>query len=88
MLNHGDVHPTIPVTDLDHARAWYADKLGLQPVQELPGAPVVPGRAAQRVPAVPGWGRGNLPPPGGRLGGEDLEAEVAEHRGRGVAFEE
>ena len=33
-------HPmtlTIPVSDLERARSWYEDKLGLAPVQEVPG---------------------------------------------------
>lgn len=38
VLEHGDIHPTIPATDLDRARAWYSDKLGLDPDQEFPDA--------------------------------------------------
>lgn len=33
-------HPmtlTIPVSDLERARAWYRDKLGFNPVHEVPG---------------------------------------------------
>jgi catechol 2,3-dioxygenase-like lactoylglutathione lyase family enzyme len=29
MLKQSEVHPTIPVTDLDRARSWYADKPGM-----------------------------------------------------------
>jgi catechol 2,3-dioxygenase-like lactoylglutathione lyase family enzyme len=88
MLKHSDVHPTIPATDLGRARAWYADKLGLNPDQEFPGALLyrvggnsgfllfsarVAGTSEHQVAA---WVV------------EDLETEVAELRSRGVAFEE
>ncbi len=37
MLEQFRVHPTIPATDLDRARRFYADRLGLTPQRELPG---------------------------------------------------
>ena len=88
VLKHSDIHPTIPATDLGRAQAWYADKLGLIPDQEFPGAlryrvgenswfllfsARVAGTSEHQVAA---WVV------------EDLDAEVAELRGRGVAFEE
>ena len=37
MLENGHVATRIPVQDMDRARAFYADKLGLVPVEERPG---------------------------------------------------
>src|SRR3984893_8956580 len=37
MLNQGRVHTALPVRDIARARAFYAEKLGLEPVQENPG---------------------------------------------------
>jgi len=37
MLAHGRVATRIPVQDLDRARRFYADKLGLEPSEERPG---------------------------------------------------
>jgi len=37
MLEHGDVAARIPAQDLERARAFYADKLGLHPSEERPG---------------------------------------------------
>ena len=37
MLNTSRVEANIPAADLERARAFYADKLGLIPAQEVPG---------------------------------------------------
>ena len=37
MLTQCRVHSTIPAADIDRARSWYADRLGFEPVRELPG---------------------------------------------------
>jgi catechol 2,3-dioxygenase-like lactoylglutathione lyase family enzyme len=37
MLAHGDVATRLPVQDLERARAFYSDKLGLEPAEERPG---------------------------------------------------
>ncbi|MGW5055284.1 VOC family protein [Actinokineospora sp. NPDC004072] len=37
MLEHSRVAARIPAADLDRARAFYAEKLGLRPVAERPG---------------------------------------------------
>ena len=37
MLNHSAVEANIPAADLDRARAFYADKLGLTPIAEFGG---------------------------------------------------
>ena len=37
MMDNATVTANIPAADLERARAFYADKLGLTPTQELPG---------------------------------------------------
>ncbi|HEV2664514.1 MAG TPA: VOC family protein, partial [Blastocatellia bacterium] len=37
MLEHSDVATRLPVQDLERARLFYAEKLGLEPVEERPG---------------------------------------------------
>jgi len=37
MLERFPIHATAAASDLDRARAWYADKLGLVPEREDPG---------------------------------------------------
>jgi catechol 2,3-dioxygenase-like lactoylglutathione lyase family enzyme len=41
MLDHGTVTANIPAADLARARAFYADKLGLSPYQEMEGAVLI-----------------------------------------------
>ena len=36
-LARSDVATRLPAQDLDRARRWYAEKLGLDPVEERPG---------------------------------------------------
>jgi catechol 2,3-dioxygenase-like lactoylglutathione lyase family enzyme len=37
MLEHSDVASRLPVQDLERATSFYAEKLGLEPVEERPG---------------------------------------------------
>jgi catechol 2,3-dioxygenase-like lactoylglutathione lyase family enzyme len=86
-LEHGDVAARLPAQDLKRARAFYADKLGLTPVEERPGG--------LRYRCGNGWS--SLFQSSGRPSGthtqmawevDNLEAVVAELRRRGVVFEE
>ena len=87
MLDRARVASRLPAQDLDRARRFYAEKLGLEPVDERPGgllyrcasgefslfesAGASPGTFTQMAFEV-----------------DDLEAVVAELRSRGVVFEE
>ena len=87
MLESSDVAARLPVRDLARARAFYADKLVLEPVEERPGglryrcgsgtfALFVSSGAAAGTHTQMGWEVA------------DLEATVAALRARGVVFEE
>jgi catechol 2,3-dioxygenase-like lactoylglutathione lyase family enzyme len=87
-LRHGKVAGRLPAQDLERARAWYSEKLGLEPVDERPGGLLY--RPA-------GGGEFALFASSGRPSGEhtqmgwevdDIEAVVAELRSRGVDFDE
>jgi catechol 2,3-dioxygenase-like lactoylglutathione lyase family enzyme len=87
MLEHSNVATRLPAQDLDRARAFYAEKLGLEPVEERPGG------LLYRC----GNGHFALFQSAGRPSGEhtqmawevdDIEAVVAELRARGVELEE
>src|ERR1051326_3646425 len=87
MLEHAHVATRLPAQDLDRARRFYSEQLGLEPIDGRPGgllyrcasggfalfqsAGACPGEFTQMAFQV-----------------EDLEATVAELRGRGVVFEE
>jgi catechol 2,3-dioxygenase-like lactoylglutathione lyase family enzyme len=81
------VHATLPVADLDRAKKFYREKLGLSP--SIEGA----GGAFYDV----GSTRFLVFPAGGRASGEhtqmgftvdDVESAVADLKSRGVVFEE
>lgn len=87
MLENSQVSTRIPATDLARAKQFYADKLGLHPVEERPGG------LRYRC----GSGSFSLFQSNGAASGshtqmawevEDIEAIVAELRSRGVVFEE
>jgi catechol 2,3-dioxygenase-like lactoylglutathione lyase family enzyme len=87
MLKHGRVATRLPAQDLERARAFYAEKLGLEPTEEREGglryvfsngefALFESGGAATGDHTQMGWEV------------EDIEATVRELRSRGVVFEE
>ena len=87
MLQDSDVATRLPAQDLERARAFYADKLGLEPIEERPG-----GLRYQC-----GSGRFSLFESTGAASGshtqmawevDDIEAVVEDLRRRGVVFEE
>jgi catechol 2,3-dioxygenase-like lactoylglutathione lyase family enzyme len=87
MLSKLEIHAGIPAQDLNRARQFYAEKLGLQPEAEMPWGLVYRCKDS--------WF--NLYPSGGTSNGtftqagwatEDIEAEVAELKARGLVFEE
>ena len=85
-------HPmtlTIPVSDLERARSWYEDKLGLAPVQEVPGeALAYRTGAGQSLLLFFSDEAGAVEHQLAAWRVDDLAAEVTELRQRGVRFEE
>jgi catechol 2,3-dioxygenase-like lactoylglutathione lyase family enzyme len=87
MLDRFSVHPTIPAHNLDRARRFYADKLGLTPTSEATGGLVYEYQDSWFL-LYPSQGAGTAQH---TLMGwivEDIEAEMRDLRGRGVVFEE
>ena len=87
MLDTSNVATRLPAQDLERAKAFYAEKLGLLPAEERPGG--------LRYRCGNGWFAlfASSGAPSGdhtQMGWEvdDLEATVAELRRRGVVFEE
>ena len=77
----------LPAQDLERARAWYAEKLGLEPDEERPGGLLYRcGGCEFGIFASAGAPSGEHTQMGFEV--DDLEATVAELRRRGVIFEE
>jgi catechol 2,3-dioxygenase-like lactoylglutathione lyase family enzyme len=87
MLDASDVATRLPAQDLERARAFYAEKLGLVPVEERPGGLRYRcGNGYFALFASSGAPSGDHTQMGWEV--DDLEATVAELRRRGVVFEE
>src|SRR3712207_9331050 len=86
MLDSGKVATRIPVRDLQRARSFYAEKLGLEPSEERPGGLLY--RCAQGEFALfesAGAASGDHTPIAWEV--RDLEATVEWLRARGAVFE-
>ena len=88
MLADRPIHTTLPATDLERAKRFYAEKLGLTPESELPGGLLYRCGRDTRFSLFPSQGEA--------LGTytqaiwlvDDVESEVAALKARGVVFEE
>src|ERR1700724_3659506 len=86
-LAAGHVYAALPVSDIDRARAFYSEKLGLEPADENPGGLLY---------RLVGGGEFLLYPSGNRPGGhtqahinvDDVTTLVADLKSRGVVFED
>lgn len=86
-LSDARVEARIPVQDLDRARRWYAEKLGLEPVEEREGGLRYEGASGVFcLFASAGASDGTFSQLAFNV--DDIEAEIAELRARGVVFEE
>jgi predicted enzyme related to lactoylglutathione lyase len=88
MLSEARIHATLPATDLDRARQFYADKVGLTPAEEAPGGLFYDGAGGTRFLLYPtsGAASGEHTQIGFQV--DDVAAEVAELKSRGVVFDE
>jgi catechol 2,3-dioxygenase-like lactoylglutathione lyase family enzyme len=88
MIKDLRVHTTLPAANLERAKAWYSQKLGLTPATESPGGVfyVLGGGTRFVLYPTPNTNRAGHTQMG--LTTPDIEASVRELRERGVVFEE
>jgi len=87
MLKDSHVATRLPAQDLERARAFYAEKLGLEPVDERPGGLRYRcGAGSFALFASTGAASGDHTQMGWEV--DDIEAAVHHLRSRGVVFEE
>ena len=87
MLESANVIATIPAQDLERAKSFYADKLGLKPAEERgEGLRYVCGDGTFLLFQSSGQASGTHTQLGFEV--DDLEAAVAQLRANGVVFEE
>lgn len=89
MFSQLEVYPTIPASDLNRARQFYADKLGLTPSQEVEGVGLlyqVGGGTYFLLYETPAAGTAQNTAMSFRS--TTLEQDMADLRARGVVFED
>jgi len=87
MLSSGRVATRLPAQDLERAKRFYAEKLGLEPVEERPGGLLYRcGDTEFALFQSAGAASGDHTQMGREVG--DLDSTVRELHGRGVVFEE
>jgi catechol 2,3-dioxygenase-like lactoylglutathione lyase family enzyme len=88
MLAESPIHAALPATDLERARRFYADKLGLTPESEGPDGLFYRCGGGTRFLVFPSGGTASGTHTQMTWNTTDIEAAVAELKARGVVFEE
>ncbi len=88
MLKKAAIVPYIPVSDMARARKFYEQKLGLEPKEEYAGGVIYECGKGSWVFMYRSAGAGTSKASTAFWAVDDVEAEVAELKARGVVFEE
>jgi catechol 2,3-dioxygenase-like lactoylglutathione lyase family enzyme len=88
VLRDFEVHPSLATADLGKAKAWYADKLGLSPIAEFPTLAVYRVGPSSIFTVYETSSAGTAQNTVAIWLVDDLRAEVARLRARGVVFED
>ena len=86
-ITDAPIHATLAVSDLERSRRWYADKLGWEPIREVPGTLIYQvGDSFFTLFATPNAGTAKNTVMNWNV--TDLRAEAALLNGNGVTFED
>jgi catechol 2,3-dioxygenase-like lactoylglutathione lyase family enzyme len=88
MLDQYDVEATVPASDIERAKAWYRDKLGFTPADELPDGSAHYRSGSSQFFLYPTQFAGTAQNTALGWNVDDIEKVVEELRGNGVVFEE
>jgi catechol 2,3-dioxygenase-like lactoylglutathione lyase family enzyme len=88
MFTNSPIYPTLPAADLERARRFYAEKLGLTPESELPGGLWYRCGRDTRFSVFTSEGEASGTNTQAMWLVEDVESAVAALKDRGVVFEE
>ena len=88
MLKNAPIVPYIPVADVGRARKFYEGKVGLKPKEEYAGGVIYECGDGSWVFMYPSPGAGTSKASTAFWEVDDVAAEVAELKARGVVFEE
>lgn len=84
MLSNSKVRPTFPASDMDRAKKFYGDTLGFKKVDENPGGVTYSAGEGSEFLVFPSKNAGSNPSTYAGFRTNDIEAEVADLKKRGV----
>jgi catechol 2,3-dioxygenase-like lactoylglutathione lyase family enzyme len=88
MLSNSPIIASLPAADIDRARAWYEEKLGLKPSRERPDGLIYDCGAGTQFLLYPTSFAGTAENTLAAWRVDDIQAEMSDLRARGVVFEE
>jgi catechol 2,3-dioxygenase-like lactoylglutathione lyase family enzyme len=88
VLTERRVHTTLPASDMARARAWYAEKLGFEPMLDLPSGMMYEAAEGTRFVLFPSPNAGQAPQTCMGFATSDIEGDVRDLKAKGVTFEE
>lgn len=87
MLGDAQIHATLPCSDFERAKRFYADKLGLRPTDEQPAGAFYEGAGGSRFFLFPSGGSASGTHTQLGFNVSDIDSEVRDLKSRGVQFE-
>lgn len=88
MITEHPAYATIPASDMDRAKAWYRDKLGLVPFMEDEAGCMYKVGNGSNFLLYPTPNAGKAPNTLLSFSTDDLEADMEDMRSHGIQFEE
>lgn len=88
MITEHPAYATIPASDMDRAKAWYRDKLGLVPYMEDEAGCMYKVGNGSNFLLYPTPNAGKAPNTLLSFSTDDLEADMEDMRSHGIRFEE
>jgi catechol 2,3-dioxygenase-like lactoylglutathione lyase family enzyme len=88
MISRKRTYTTLPAADMDRAKAWYAEKLGLSPASESEVGSVYDLGGGSGFLLYPTPSAGQAPNTMILVVSDDVKGDVAALKAKGVAFEE
>lgn len=82
------LHASMPAADIDRARAWYSEKLGLEPIDAGPGGELRYDAGGTQFGVYPSAFAGTNQATAALLAVTDFDTAFGELRSRGVVFED
>lgn len=82
------LHVSLPAADIDRARAWYSEKMGLEPIEMGPGGELRYEAGDTTFSVYPSMFAGTNQATAAFLAASDFDLTIADLKSRGVVLED